>query len=434
MHDASSDHANSLVPAGGPQSHAAGPSALTASGPDTTWFREARLGLFAHWGVYSVFGRGEWVLNRERMPWADYRAAAEQFTAARFSGERLAAAAEAADARYVILTAKHHDGYCLWDTTTTDWNSALIGPKRDLVAETAEACQRRGLKFGIFFSLADWSHPSYPTAYATDWPSAWRSESDRQAMVAFARSQITELAQRYPIDVWWFDGAAPAMDASSWDAEAIIAELRQRTPQALINNRLFLPGDFDALERHLEIPDRLWETDESLNLNWSWMPHDTAYHSLVRQWTRLRWCNQRGGNLLLNIAPSPDGDLMPHELASLRHIGEHLRALREVDTGHDIPGLPWTQFGEVSGRNGAVYLHVHHRDDDRLVYCGIRNRVTTARLIAPRQRDLRVSQVDGRIIIDGLSGARTGPIGFIIELTIDGEPEPWLDGHQDLQF
>ena len=223
--------------------------------PDTTWFREARLGLFAHWGVYSVIGRGEWVLNRERMSWDEYRAAARQFSAARFSGDRLAAAAEMADARYVILTAKHHDGYCLWDTKTTDWNSCQIGPGRDLLAETIAACQRRGLKCGIFFSMADWSHPAYPTPYATDWPSGWRKDGDCAEMVAYARAQISELADTYPIDVWWFDGAAPSIDPLSWQSQEFIDEIRLKTPQALINNRLFLDGDFDALERHLEVPE-----------------------------------------------------------------------------------------------------------------------------------------------------------------------------------
>ena len=169
--------------------------------PQQHWFQQAHLGLFAHWGVYSVLGRGEWVMNRERIPLAEYRQHAQRFTAARFSGERLAAAATAADAPYVILTAKHHDGYCLWDTTTTDWNCMQIGPQRDLLRETIDACHRRGIKCGIFYSMADWSHPAYPTAYATDWPSAWNSEQDKQAMVAFARAQIqrarTQLPHRY---------------------------------------------------------------------------------------------------------------------------------------------------------------------------------------------------------------------------------------------
>jgi alpha-L-fucosidase len=406
-----------------------------AVAPDVSWFTAARLGLFAHWGVYSVFGRGEWVLNRERMSWEEYRAAAAHLTAARFSGERLAAAAELADARYLILTAKHHDGYCLWDTATTDWKCTQHGPGRDLLGETIEACHARGIRCGVFFSMADWSHPAYPSAYATDWPDAWRSEQDQQELVGYARRQISELADTYPIDLWWFDGAAPTPDAASWQADSIIAEIRQKNPQALINNRLFRPGDFAALERHLDIPEGMpWESDESLNTNWSWMPHDTAYHSLVRQWSRLLWCNIRGGNLLLNIAPSPDGDIQARELALLRQLGEHLHATRDIDLGHPLPDLPWTQFGEVSSREGALYLHVFHRDDEELVYCGINNRVRQARLIAPYNKELPVQQKNGRIQIGGLSGARRGPLGYIIELSIDGAPDALRSGNQDLNF
>ena len=120
------------------------------------------------------------------------------------------------------------------------------------------------------------------------------------------------------------------------------------------------------------------------------MPHDTAYHRLVRQWNRLLWCNARGGNLLLNLAPAGDGDVKSEELTQLQHLGVHLRALRGIDTGTTVPKLPWTQFGEVTGRNGALYLHVFSRDDEELVYCGITNKVLGARLVAPFERPLRV--------------------------------------------
>jgi hypothetical protein len=136
----------------------------------------------------------------------------------------------------------------------------------------------------------------------------------------------------------------------------------------------------------------------------------------------------------LNIAPGPDGDLAARDLEQLRTIGDHLRALRPIDIGGPVSGLPWTQFGEVTGRDGAIYLHVFNGDDDRLVYCGIRNRVSAARLVTPHIRTLSVTQDDGHIVIDGLSGARTGPLGYVVELAIDGAPTPLIDGHQDLQF
>jgi hypothetical protein len=132
------------------------------------------------------------------------------------------------------------------------------------------------------------THQSTSPSRSTHNSQAWKSDENRRELVAYARDQIRELARNYPIDVWWFDGAAPAMTAAEWEAEGIFTDLRALTPEALINNRLFLTGDFDALERHLDIPEgHLWESDESLNQSWSWVPHDTAYHSLVRQWSRL---------------------------------------------------------------------------------------------------------------------------------------------------
>ena len=135
------------------------------------WFDQARYGMFIHWGAYAVAARGEWVLNRERIPLDEYREKyVENFRAENFDPAQWVALAKDAGMKYLVLTTRHHDGFCLWNSVTTDFNAAQIGPKRDLVREFADAVRAGGLKVGFYYSVADWSHPDYPGAYERDWP------------------------------------------------------------------------------------------------------------------------------------------------------------------------------------------------------------------------------------------------------------------------
>ena len=150
------------------------------------WFSDARFGMFIHWGIYSVCGRGEWVRNRERIPQKEYADLyGAQFKAENYNPKEWAKAAKEAGMKYMVLTSKHHDGYCLWDTKTTEFNSMKLGPHRDLLKEFVEAVRGEGLKAGVYYSPADWSHPDYPGAYLRDWPHVWKDEEARKRFVDF---------------------------------------------------------------------------------------------------------------------------------------------------------------------------------------------------------------------------------------------------------
>lgn len=403
----------------------------------TKWFADAGFGMIAHWGVYSAIGRGEWVLNRERMPFEEYQAATPQLTGERFDADEWAQLAEQSEQKYLIFTAKHHDGFCLWDTKTTDWNSVQAGPKRDICGELIEAFHNRGLRIGFFFSMADYAHPDYPTPYATDWPEAWESDAKRQNVVAYVTEQVRELYTQYgPIDVFWPDGAAPGMIAEAWNAQEIFQIVRQSNPDALISNRLFLEGDFDALELHIDKPEgRLWETDWPLNDSWAWNPADQNYKSLQRLWERLLLCNGQNGNLILNVSPRPDGSIPEIEQDLLREMGQRLREVGAADFGPPLTGrLGWVQGGLVTGRGSSIYLHLWHRHGNELAYGGVRNNVLAASLIGP-DRELDFTQdAGGRVRISGLGEAQNNPLGAIVRLDLDGPPEGFGQGHRDLNF
>ncbi|MEI7765984.1 MAG: alpha-L-fucosidase [Phycisphaerae bacterium] len=407
----------------------------------TNWFTHAKLGMIVHWGIYSALERGEWVLNRERIPLKEYRAAAAQFTAARFNADEWADLAVAAGQKYLILTAKHHDGFCLWDTRTTDFKSPKVGPNRDIVAELITAFHRRGLKIGFFFSLADWSHPAYPTPYATDWPQTWRNDQDRATVVAYAMAQIQELTHNYgPIDLMWFDGAAPGMDAASWRAQEIIDLCRASNPDILVNNRLFLPGDFDALELHLHRPEtqRPWETDYPMNDSWAWNPSDTNYKPLHVIWQRLLQANGQGGNLLLNVGPRGDGSIPQHEIELLHSLGARIRRVNyhaeELGYGPEAGHLRWLQGAMHTYKGNSLYLHLWYRNTDEVAYGSIKNKVLRATM-CDDGRELPFTQdATGRVRIRTLSRTPRDHVGWCIRLDLDGPPEGFGVGHQDLNF
>ena len=175
------------------------------------WFNQARYGMIIHWGPYSVGGRGEWTANRELYSKKDYTTEfVEKFTAENYDPRAWVKLAKEAGMGYLVLTTRHHDGFCLWDTDTTDFKSTKIGAKRDLVREFANAVREGGLKVGFYFSMADWFHPDYPGAHRRDWPDNWPDEAARQRFVKFYHAQLEELMTRYgKVDLLWYDGCIP---------------------------------------------------------------------------------------------------------------------------------------------------------------------------------------------------------------------------------
>ena len=213
------------------------------------WFRQAHFGLFIHWGVYSVPARGEWVMNRELIPYEEYKTKyAEKFTAANFDPEQWAEIAKKAGMKYMVLTARHHDGFCLWDTKTKEFNAMNYGPKKDLIRMYTDAVRKAGLKVGLYYSVADWTHPDYP-AFERDWPTTWKSEDARKRFVEYYKSQVRELLTKYgKIDILWWDGTAPEIGL---EGETINKEAYKLQPGILINKRNSEPFDINTSEQRL---------------------------------------------------------------------------------------------------------------------------------------------------------------------------------------
>jgi len=323
-----------------------------------TWFREARYGLFLHYGLYSLLGRHEWVQLRERIPVAEYAKLAEQFTADKFDAMAIVEFAKAAGMKYVNLTTRHHDGFCLFNSEDWDFNSAHAPARRDLVAELAVACEVHGLGLCLYYSHGrDWKHPHAPNndewggsarpVYDPPEPSyAYGEEHDLQQYLDFMSQQIHQLLTCYgPIAAIWLDGIAVPLsgDRSKFHCQDLYDLIHSLQPQVLVSYKQGLLGteDFFAPEHRVpkasdnpNLQGELASTSGKLLEicttmapgSWGYKKETTGSHlSADDVWNKLAEVGRDGANLLLNTGPLPDGSLDPEDVATLLAVGRRLQ-------------------------------------------------------------------------------------------------------------
>lgn len=327
-------------------------------GAATEWFKHARFGMFLHYGLYSRLGRGEWVQLREKIPVAEYAKLKDHFTAKDFDAGKIADLAMAAEMRYVNITSRHHDSFCLFRTKQTDFNSVESPAKRDLIGELAEACRRKGLGLFLYYSYgADWRHP-YFYAREAGWPAArpaydepqpeykWRKDEDIKHYIAFVHAQLRELLTQYgPVAGIWLD---PIMGYYArpdlFPIDETYKLIRSLQPQCLISFKQGANGeeDFAAPERKAgvhkqggEVAARAWAKNKDKPMEvcntlqpkwWGYSKADDGKHRNADEvMAMLAEARARGANLLLNIGPLPDGGIPPEDDKTLREVGKRLR-------------------------------------------------------------------------------------------------------------
>lgn len=312
----------------------------------TQWFRDARYGLFMHYGLYSLLGRHEWVQLRELIPVAEFAKLMDGFTAEGFDADRVAEFAADCGMRYVNLTTRHHDSFCLFRTEQTDFNSVNAPAGRDLVAELAEACERRGVGLCLYYSHGrDWRQPHAPNndqwggrarpEYDPPEPTyAYGAEHDLQKYLDFMQAQITELLTQYgPIAAIWLDGIAVPLsgDGEKFRCQELYDTIHGLQPQVLVSYKQGLLGTEDffapehkAVEQDAAKPMEICTT--MTDRGWGFMKDLRGRHKTEDDvWETLRTARAGGCNLLLNSAPMPDGALDPEDEATLLAVGARLR-------------------------------------------------------------------------------------------------------------
>ncbi len=235
------------------------------------WWHEARFGMFIHWGLYSVLGRHEWVMENEGIPVSDYEPLAKRFQPQPNAARAWAKLAKQAGQKYMVMTSKHHEGFCNFDTKLTNYCAPKQGPGRDLVREYAEAARAEGLRFGFYYSLMDWHHPDGARCAA--------NEDARKHFVDYTHGLIRELLTNYgKVDVLWYDVSWP-LDARGWESERMNKMVFDLQPDIIVNNRNALPGDFSTPEQKIvaDQPGRAWESCMTLNESWGYHHADDAW-------------------------------------------------------------------------------------------------------------------------------------------------------------
>jgi alpha-L-fucosidase len=380
--------------------------------------------MFIHWGPYAVAGRGEWVMNRERIPFPEYRDRyAANFHAANYDPARWAALARECGMKYVTLTTRHHDGFALWDTATTEFNAARLGPGRDLVAPFVQAVRAEGLGVGLYYSVADWNHPDYPTAYARDWPGDedWESDAARRRFIEYYQAQLEELMTNYgAVDILWYDGCFPGpLDGSAANRRA-----RELQPDILINERNGEPFDFRVSEQTLKDKPGPWESCMTLNDNWGYHATDENWKSARDVVKMLLTARSKGGNLLLNVGPKPDGTIPAASANILREAGDWIGRNRELVDATDRTPFTWNNMSLTSVRGNTVYLHLTKDPRGEYCYAEIANKVLSARMVDGGAAVDFEQTGDGRLLLKNLPTPLADPLVTSIAVELDGPPTP----------
>lgn len=381
------------------------------------WFRDARYGMFIHWGLYSQLGRHEWVMNRERIPLAEYEKLADTWKPGPWPARNWAKLAKRAGQRYMVMTTKHHEGFCLFDSELTDYNAAKRGPGRDLVAEYVEACRAEGLKVGFYYSLMDWHHP--------DGAMCAKNEKARRRFVDYIHGQIRELCTNYgKIDIMWYDVSWP-LDPIGWESEKMNAMVYELQPDIIINNRNQLPGDFGTPEEHIVAEQRMWEACMTFNGSWGYGPIEPEYRTPRQILGMLRQVAAGGGNLLLNCGPAPDGIIPSPQPKILKQVGEWLGKYGESIYGATDPmEQEWSFLGQFTRKGDTLYFHCNRWPGTDFSLGGLRCAIESAKIMGGKK--LKVKQEKDRVLLQGVPAEAPDSMVSVIELKFTGEPKQTL--------
>lgn len=400
------------------------------------WWREARFGMFVHWGAYSVPGGnyngkeiggiGEWIMHNGKIPVAEYKAYAQQFNPVRYDPDAWVRLAKEAGMKYIVITSKHHDGFALFDSKVTDWDVVDATPYgKDLLKPLAEACARHGLVLGFYYSQAqDWNHPGGAAA-GGHWDPAQDGSMD-DYIREIAAPQVKEILSNYgKLGVLWWD---TPVDMTKERADALLPLLALQ-PHIITNDRLGggYSGDLGTPEQHIPAtgtPGRDWETCMTMNNTWGFKSNDHNWKPTETLIRNLCDIASKGGNYLLNVGPTPLGEIPEPSVERLKDVGKWMKVNGESiygTTASPFSRLPWGRCTKKLTDSGAtLYLHVFDWPrDGKLVVPGLRNKVRRASLLATGAKLKTKSGGEGVTI--SVPAEATDPIATVVVLEVKGK-------------
>ncbi len=381
---------------------------------DTEWFVNDRFGMFIHWGLYSMGARHEWLMNKENIPVAEYeRRYFQRFDPDLYNPEAWARAAADAGMKYFVVTTKHHEGFCLWDSKLTDYKAPNTPAKRDLLRPLVEAFRGQGLKTGFYYSLIDWHHPHFvidnrigPYRGCTEKERAKMNQGRVQARYAeYMRGQVRELLTGFgQVDVLWFDFSYPdkehpndftkGKNRNAWQSKKLYQMVRELQPSVVVDDRLDLPGAWDVKTPEQWQPREwytvegqrvVWEACQTLSGSWGYHRDEDSWRSTDELIRTLIDCVSKGGNLLLNVGPTGRGEFDARALDRLSGIGEwmkrHNRAIYGCTAApHEFKTPEHCRLTWNPGTK-RLYVHLFAWPYGALHIDGLKDRVEYAQLL-----------------------------------------------------
>jgi len=419
------------------------------------WWRQARFGMFIHWGLYAVpagewkgekiSGIGEWIMERAKIPVAEYEQLAKQFNPVKFDAEEWVRIAKNAGMKYIVITSKHHDGFCLWDSKYTDYDVMDATPfRRDILAELAAECKKQGIRLCFYHSIMDWHHPDAQAPFYPNYNDTKKSNPNFDRYVEYyLKGQLKELVQNYgPLGIMWFDGewVQDWTRETGWDMFEYCLSLQ---PDTIVNNRVGngrqgmrglsksdeFAGDYGTPEQEIPatgLPGIDWETCMTMNDTWGYKSYDDNWKSREDLLHKLVDIASKGGNFLLNVGPTAEGLIPAPSVERLAAIGEWMKLNSESIYGTTASPLGEVPWGRCTAKPGKLYLHVFDwPTNGQLEVTGVKNKVKKAYLLADKkQTKLHVMCVmrDGceKIVITVPSSA-ADPINTVIVLEIENK-------------
>jgi len=419
------------------------------------WWREARFGMFIHWGLYAVPagtwqgkaapGLGEWIMDQANIPVAEYEKFAKRFNPVKFDAAQWVGIAKAAGVKYIVITSKHHDGFSLFGTKGTKYNVVDATPYgKDLLKPLSEECRKQGIKFCTYYSIMDWHHPAQDRGSPQHYNPTKIRPGKHAEYVAFMKQQLKELLDGCDPEVLWFDG-----EWTDWwteaDARDLYVYLRELKPSLIINNRIGkgregmeglskkdqqYAGDFGTPEQQIPATGLAgvdWESCMTMNDTWGfrsddhhWKPVETLVRNIIDT-------ASKGGNYLLNVGPTAQGEIPGPSVERLRAIGKWMSANGQSIYGTQASPLRATPWGRCTRKampdgNTRLFFHVFQwPQDGKLAVPGLANKPAGAFLLDGGKK-VEVKEQNGGVVI-ALPGAMPDKIATVVALDIEGEPK-----------
>jgi alpha-L-fucosidase len=397
------------------------------------WWRDARFGMFIHWGIYSVPARGEWVMNTEKIPVAEYEKFAPQFNPIHFDADAWVRMAKRAGMKYIVITSKHHDGFCMWDSKYTTYDIVDATPfKRDVLAELAAACNKEGIVLGLYYSIMDWHHPDENQA------------SFVRYRDGYMKPQLRELLTRYPsIGILWFDGEWIG-EWTEQQGKDLENYLRSISPSLIINNRIGkarggmagmstdpeAAGDYGTPEQEIPATGREgvdWESCMTMNDHWGYAAKDHNWKSARTLVRNLVDIASKGGNYLLNVGPQPDGRIPEASILRLAGVGAWMHIYGDAIYGtraSPFSATPWGRCTRKTLPGGTVRLYLEMFTwpaSAELTLRGLGTKPDRVVLLGERESELRREYEDDELTIS-LPVAPPDSLASVIAIDFPGEP------------